>query len=309
MKYCRLIYCLFILTACQNEDRLSSTDFDDKDKKNQIYHDSDKEPIAENPIIQAQPSEESNKITIEQAIEKKIMQNKQKSDSARTSEDFQMPSESSDEPDFRYVGPIEDDQDQFKNSNRGSADESIEQNQAQTHLALAEAPEEPKKEAVFLGQSKTPFEKEGLEHSSPPSTLEDILAAGLFTDPAQQKQTQSPLGRNIAFNASSMPVSKPHSGSPGGVTAVSLKTFQCRALNKQQDFILHIYDYRINTLGQHPLCEVALSQTENIYEVIAYAQYQRKYCDDFVHTYIENKKTEYDCVAVVSIEPPNSPNT
>lgn len=113
---------------------------------------------------------------------------------------------------------------------------------------------------------------------------------------------------DIALTASSLPISKPHRGSPGGLIANSFKAFLCRAKNKDQeeDFTLYILDYRVNTLGTHPLCEVSLinsSQTispDSSGEIIAYAKYQRNYCDNFTTKYISEKK-EHDCVSVVTL--------
>ena len=129
-------------------------------------------------------------------------------------------------------------------------------------------------------------------------TLDDLLESST-PPPAPSTQDE---GR-MQLNALSLPISRPHRGSPGGLTANSLKTYQCRSKENQSGFIIHILDYRVSSIGSHPLCEVSLVRKDQSSEIIAYAKYQRQYCDQFTTQYIEEKKESFECLAVVDLGP------
>ncbi|MDE0151019.1 MAG: hypothetical protein OXK80_00785 [Bdellovibrionales bacterium] len=106
----------------------------------------------------------------------------------------------------------------------------------------------------------------------------------------------------IALHAQTLPVSEPHEGSPGGVIADTLQIFQCEDANAkgQDNFFLHILNYRIHTLGSHPLCEVI--QVQDVKKVIAYANYQRQYCDDYTSNFID-ELTQHQCTQIIKLVP------
>ena len=102
--------------------------------------------------------------------------------------------------------------------------------------------------------SDTPPQKTADESASqkgqelPPLALldpvEEEQSSSLSLENLIDEQTPSQSFQNQpaqALDALSLPISRPHRGSPGGLVANSLKTFQCRAKNQtESDFTLHI---------------------------------------------------------------------
>ena len=112
----------------------------------------------------------------------------------------------------------------------------------------------------------------------------------------------------VALNAQTMPVSEPHEGSPGGIIADTLRIFQCEKPNAkgQDNFFLHVLNYRIHTLGAHPLCEVI--QVTEIKKILAYANYQRDHCDNYTSKFI-NELTQHQCTQIITLMPASETET
>ena len=106
----------------------------------------------------------------------------------------------------------------------------------------------------------------------------------------------------VALNAQTLPVSEPHEGSPGGIIADTLRIFQCEKPNAkgQDSFFLHVLNYRIHTLGSHPLCEVI--QVTEIKKILAYANYQRNHCDNYTSKFID-ELTQHQCTQIITLVP------
>ena len=146
------------------------------------------------------------------------------------------------------------------------------------------------------------------------NSVQSDVDMSLFEDPSQKKNSESPSPPEppkketaVALDAQTLPVSQPHSGSPGGNIADTLKIFQCEKLNAkgQDNFFLHILNYRIHQLGVHPLCEVIQVKNlpeEAVKEVLAYAYYQRSYCDTYTSEFID-KLEPYQCVQIITLAP------
>ena len=88
------------------------------------------------------------------------------------------------------------------------------------------------------------------------STLEKSKSSESTQQNNSDEEREAPP--TVILNAQTMPISEPHTDSPGGVIADTLRIFQCENLNAQgqDNFFLHVLNYRIHTLGAHPLCEV-----------------------------------------------------
>ena len=155
-----------------------------------------------------------------------------------------------------------------------------------------------------------------LENSKPES-VEDLIALNPPADNidkflAQQRgEHQDSAGieeasEKFTIQAAALPVSQPHKGSPGGLTASTLKIFQCRTAKKDlQNFSINILGYRVNELGVHPLCEISKNHPNGEGIVMAYAKYERRFCDSYVVKYMEEikDKDNYECEAVIHLQP------
>ena len=120
-------------------------------------------------------------------------------------------------------------------------------------------------------------------------------------DPPPEAANTSPPSKPT-LSATTLPASEPHKDSPGGIIADNLQVFQCEKSNaeSQERFFLHILNYRIHTLGSHPLCEVI--QVTDIKKILAYAHYQRDYCDTYTSNFIK-KLTQYQCTHIITLMP------
>ncbi len=157
--------------------------------------------------------------------------------------------------------------------------ESLNSAQSDVDMALLGGPSEKKKSSV---QERTPNE--------------------------EQEPPQREAPPKVVLNAQTLPVSEPHSGSPGGSIADTLKVFQCENLNAegQDNFFLHVLNYRIHQLGVHPLCEVIqvknLQKEDTAKEILAYAHYQRSYCDAYTSQFID-ELDQHQCVQIITLTP------
>lgn len=143
----------------------------------------------------------------------------------------------------------------------------------------------------------------------PQSTVDIALLANTQTPEASEnnlEEEERTAPAKVILTTETMPVSKPHSGSPGGVIADTLQVFQCEKNNaeSQNSFFLHVLNYRIHKLGAHPLCEVI--QVTDIKKVLAHANYQREFCDTYTSNFI-NQQEQHQCVSIITLRPSEEP--
>lgn len=150
----------------------------------------------------------------------------------------------------------------------------------------------PAKESV----EPQPPSNDSEEESPAPSSLNNTEP-----DPPSSSGIPSPPS-TITLIAQTLPVSEPHAGSPGGVIADTLRIFQCDKIdaNSQERFSLHVINYRIHTLGVHPLCEVM--QVADVKKILAYAKYQREFCDTYTSKFIKEME-QYQCTQIINLVP------
>ena len=146
--------------------------------------------------------------------------------------------------------------------------------------------------------------KDPAEPSPPSNDLESPVNSLTNVDKVSPPSNEqpAPLPSTITLIAHTLPVSEPHAGSPGGVIADTLRVFQCDKLDAdgQERFSLHILNYRIHTLGTHPICEVM--QVTDVRKILAYANYQRDFCDAYTSKFIK-KKEQYQCTQIINLIP------
>ena len=123
------------------------------------------------------------------------------------------------------------------------------------------------------------------------------------TDASQTEEIQTLLLEvEEPVELSSLPISIPHTRSPGGLEANTFTAFQCHP-NEDNDtpsFNLHLLTYRVSELGVHPLCEVISIDTNSGAQTLkALAHYDRQHCIRYVQHYIEENKDEITCTPVV----------
>jgi len=169
--------------------------------------------------------------------------------------------------------------------------------QSEVDMALINAPAEH--ESLSWQDGRAPAETEPLsvEDGGAPAETESSSVE-------DEKEEEKNIPSIIALNAQTMPVSEPHAGSPGGIIADTLRVFQCETSHaKSQDsFFLYVLNYRIHTLGAHPLCEVI--RVTNIKKVLAYAHYQRKHCDNYTSKFIDDLE-QHQCTQIITLMPAN----
>ena len=160
--------------------------------------------------------------------------------------------------------------------------------------------------------SAGPSSLNGTEASADPSSLNGTEASADLSSLNDVETPPHPASSNIpspptpppaiTLIAQTLPVSEPHAGSPGGVIADTLRVFQCDKLNAdgQERFSLHVLNYRIHNLGTHPLCEVM--QVTDTKKVLAYANYQREFCDTYTSKFIKEIE-QYQCNQIIHLIP------
>ena len=152
-------------------------------------------------------------------------------------------------------------------------------------------------ESVPPSENKVSIESTSSDEISDPN--ENVVSGDSALNELQIKpMEESDLEESVSINSKSLPVSLPHRGSPGGLIADSLSVFQCASDKKY--FTLHLLNYRVPTLGSHPICEI-LYVEENTVTIKAYAHYQRVFCNQYVERYISQE--DNNCVSIVKLSP------
>ena len=162
-------------------------------------------------------------------------------------------------------------------------------------------PEQPESEPIDL-ETESPKSVEDLIGNAVPDRIDKFLAEQNNENPDSAGLGE--ISEKFTLQASTMPVSQPHKGSPGGLTASTLKIFQCRTAKQDlKNFSINILGYRVNQLGSHPLCEILKNNSSGEGVVVAYAKYERRFCDNYTVKYMEEIKNEYECEAVIHLQP------
>ena len=177
-------------------------------------------------------------------------------------------------------------------------------------LASEEKPQSDADKTLVEDSAEPQLSSNDLEDSplapSPPSNDLESPAVNSLADanmvPPSSSDPPVPLPSTITLIAQTLPVSEPHRGSPGGIIADTLRIFQCNKLDadSQERFFLHVLNYRIHTLGTHPLCEVM--QVTDVKKILTYANYQRKHCDEYTSDFIKEKE-QYQCTQIINLIP------
>lgn len=166
-------------------------------------------------------------------------------------------------------------------------------------LSFCAPKENPEKGPVDLDSLANPNNliQSNVDMKAIGESAEQVTSVGDIED--EEEKTAPSI---VALHAQTLPVSEPHDGSPGGVIADTLQIFQCENSNAkgQDSFFLHILNYRIHTLGSHPLCEVI--QVQDVKKVIAYANYQRQYCDYYTSNFID-ELAQHQCTQIIKLVP------